>query len=96
VGVLHLGAKKKGSLEETLSLALYGDDPHLFMLTYRDKDLFKEASLDDFMNRDDLGDIPITRIVTVARNGKVVWRKGQKEVSLKSNKQKPGRTLGIN
>ncbi len=83
-----MGTKRKGSLKETLSFALYGDDPHLFTVTYRDKDLFKEVNLDDFMNREDLGDIPITRIITVARNGKVVWRKGQKEVSLKSSKQK--------
>ena len=83
-----MGKKRKGSLKETLSFALYGDDPHLFTVTYRDKDLFKEANLDDFMNREDLGDIPITRIAAVARSGRVVWRKGQKEVSLKSGRQK--------
>ena len=80
--------KRKGSLKETLSFALYGDDPRLFTVTYRDKDLFKEVTLEDFMNQEDLGDIPITRIVTIARKCKVVWRKGQKDVSLKSSKQK--------
>ena len=88
--------KRKGSLEETLSFALYGDDPHSFTVTYRDMDLLKEVSLNDFMNREDLGDIPITRIVTVTRNGMVVWRKGQKG-SLSKIKQTEDRwALGIN
>lgn len=78
-----MGTKRKGSLNETLSFALYGDDTLLFTVKYRDKDTFKEVSLDDFMNREDLSDIPVTRIVTVARKGNVVWRKGQKVVSVK-------------
>ena len=80
--------KRKGSLKESLSFALYGDDPHLFKVIYRDRDLFKEVTLDDFMTRNDLGDIPITRIATLTRKDKVVWRKGQKEVSLRSGNQK--------
>ena len=80
--------KKKGSLKETLSFALYGDNSRLFKVKYRDKNTFKTVELDEFMNREDLKDIPITRIITISRGDEVVWRKGQKEVSLKSRAAK--------
>ena len=75
--------RKKGSLEETLSFATFADNPDTFSVTYRDMDALKEATLKDFMNREDLSEIPITRIVSVARKGKIVWTKGQKEVYVK-------------
>ena len=76
--------KRKGSLKETLSFALYNDDSRLFSVKYRDKDTFKIVVLEEFMNREDLKDIPITRIIAIFRGDEVVWRKGQKQVLLKS------------
>ena len=75
--------RKKGSLEETLSYALYKDDADLFSVFYRDKDLIKSASLKSFMESDEMSEIPLSRITLISRDGKVVWEKGQKDVRVK-------------
>lgn len=75
--------KGKGSLEESLSYAMYKDNSSLFSVSYRDKEDIKTDTLNNFMQRADLADIPITRILTIIRDGKIVWRKGQKQVSVK-------------
>ena len=75
--------RRKGSLKETLSYALYRDDTKLFTVTYRDKDQIKTNTLHDFMEKEELAEIPITRILTIIRDGETVWSKGQKQVSVK-------------
>ena len=78
-------SKRKGSLEETISFALYSDDENRYSVTYRDKDIEKIVSLPEFLQSEDLAPIPLTRIIRIARDGKVVWRKGQKSVSVKTS-----------
>jgi len=77
--------RRKGSLEETLSYALYKDDADLFSVFYRDKDLIKSASLKDFMESDEMSEIPLSRITLISRSGKAVWEKGQKVVLVKKS-----------
>ena len=77
--------KKKGSLKETLSYAMYKDTPKLFSVSYRDKDKIRTDSLEDFMTKEEFSDIPLTRILEITRNGDVVWEKGQKQVKLKNS-----------
>ncbi len=72
--------KRKGSLKETLSYAMYRDNPQLYSVGYRDKDAIKRASLADFLTREEFSDIPITRIVEIRKEETLVWQKGQKEV----------------
>lgn len=74
---------RKGSLNETLSYAMHKDDPHLYRVSYRDKDMVKTVSLLNFMNSEEFSDIPVTRIMQIIKEESVVWKKGQKEVSVK-------------
>ncbi|MGI0091724.1 MAG: hypothetical protein ACREBS_08445 [Nitrososphaerales archaeon] len=75
--------RKKGSLKETLSYAMHKDDPTLFSVNYRDRDAIKTETLSNFMAGEEFYDIPITRIVEIIRDGKVVWERGQKQVKVK-------------
>lgn len=77
-------SKKKGSLEETISFGMHGDDPKRYKVWYRDKDVIKEASLEDFMGAEDYSPIPITRITKITKDDKIVWSKGQKELIVKN------------
>jgi len=76
--------KRKGSLEETISYAMYSDDPGKYTVYYRDKDSVKEASLKEFMEGKYFSPIPITRIIRLSRPDRgTVWKKGQKELLVK-------------
>ncbi|MDA4129452.1 MAG: hypothetical protein OK457_01655 [Thaumarchaeota archaeon] len=70
-------------MEETLSYALYKDDPELFSIHYRDKETLKSATLENFLKSDEMAEIPLTRIVSIQRAGSEVWKKGQKSVIVK-------------
>lgn len=74
--------KRKGSLEETLSYCIYKEDPKLFTVSYRDKNLVRTESLSDFITKEEFADIPISRIVQI-KGKEVVWKKGQKKVNVK-------------
>ena len=76
--------RKKGSLEETLSYSLYKEDPTTYLVSYRDKDIIKQANLKDFMDSEDYSAIPLTRITLISKNGNIVWRKGQKDILVKN------------
>ena len=77
--------RKKGSLKETLSYAMHKDDSSLFLVNYRDKDTIKTETLNNFISSEEFSDIPITRIVEIIRDGRVVWRRGQKQVNVKKS-----------
>jgi len=79
--------KRKGSLEETLSYATYSANPSDFEVTYRDLDTLRTVSLGEFMKAEDYAEIPASRILTITHKRKVVWRKGQKQVSVKEVSQ---------
>jgi uncharacterized protein (UPF0248 family) len=76
--------RKKGSLEETLSYSLFKEDPTEYLVSYRDKDRIKQVNLKDFMDSEDFSAIPLTRIRLISKNGRIVWRKGQKEIIVKN------------
>lgn len=76
-------SKKKGSLEETLSYAIYKDDPLRYTVSYRDKNKIVEVNLKEFIKNEEYSVIPITRITLLVREGKLVWKKGQKELLIK-------------
>ena len=76
--------RRKGSLKETLSYALHNDDSNLYSVSFRDMEVVKSESLNDFLRREDADvPVPITRILSIIRDGKIVWQKGQKQVSVK-------------
>lgn len=77
---------RKGSLNETLSYALHSDDPRLYIVSYRDKDLVKKARLSDFATAEEFSDIPLTRIIEITKNDTLVWEKGQKELKVKKER----------
>jgi len=76
--------KKKGSLEETLSYSIYNDDPITYSVFYRDKDTIKRANLKEFFESDEYSAVPLTRINMILKKGKIVWKKGQKEILVKT------------
>ena len=75
--------KRKGSLEETISYAMYRDDPSNYQVSYRDKDQIKKTGLKEFLSTEEFSPIPLSRIVLVSKNDLAVWKKGQKEVLVK-------------
>ena len=74
--------KRKGSLEETLSYCIHKEDPKLFTVSYRDKNLIRTESLFDFITKEEFSDIPVSRIVQI-KGKEIVWEKGQKQVNVK-------------
>ncbi len=76
-------SKRKGSLEETISYAMYKDDPLRYTVSYRDKDVVRDANLREFMDSEEYLPIPLTRIVQISRQDRIVWKKGQKELAVK-------------
>jgi hypothetical protein len=77
--------RRKGSLEETLSYALYKDETNLYSVFYRDKDQIKRASLKDFMESVEMSEIPLNRITGISRENLAVWTKGQKDLRVKKS-----------
>ncbi len=66
----------KGRLEEVISKALYGDDPSLYVVEYRDRDEIVSCGLLEFLRRSEkFTVIPASRIVRVRRGGKVVFER---------------------
>jgi len=76
--------RKKGSLEETLSYSIHNDDPSMYSVFYRDKERIKEANLKEFIESDEYSAVPLTRINMILKKGKIVWKKGQKEILVKT------------
>ena len=78
--------KRKGSLEETISYAMHHDEPANYIVAYRDKDVIKKTTLQEFMKGEEFSTIPLTRIYQITRNNdEIVWRKGQKELLVKKS-----------
>ncbi|MEM2856035.1 MAG: hypothetical protein QW416_02920 [Candidatus Nitrosocaldaceae archaeon] len=66
----------KGALREIISKAIYSDDPSLYFIGYRDFDKIKELPLLQFMKEsDNLNLIPITRIVYIRKDNKILYHK---------------------
>ncbi len=82
--------KRKGSLEETISYAIYKDNPFSYVVSYRDKDQIKEATLKDFLNAEEYSPIPFSRVTQVTKLGMIVWKKGQKEILVKGKMGQAG------
>ena len=74
---------RKGSLNETLSYAMHKDDPRLYTVSYRDRDTVKTVSVLDFMTGEEFSEIPVTRIMQISKKENIIWKKGQKQVSVK-------------
>jgi uncharacterized protein (UPF0248 family) len=70
----------KGTLEEIIARARYGDNIKLYTVIYRNMDKYPEVNLDFFINgmSDEYGDdieIPLHRIQEIRRSGIMVWKK---------------------
>jgi len=81
--IIKRAGNRKGSLEETISYAMYRDDPSSYQVSYRDKDQIKNTGLKDFLIAEEFSPIPLSRIVLISKNELAVWKKGQKEVLVK-------------
>lgn len=74
----------KGVLREIISKALYADDPSLYFIGYRDLDKIKELPLLQFLKEsDNLNLIPITRIVYIKKDNKILYYKHRCYISNK-------------
>ncbi len=62
---------------------MHSDDPSRYFVSYRDKDVIKRAKLQDFMGSEEYSPIPLTRITEISKGERVVWKKGQKELTVK-------------
>jgi hypothetical protein len=66
----------KGHLEQIFSKALYADDPYLYSVSYRDLGSIIELSLPEFIKTsNNLELIPASRILSVKKEGKVLYQK---------------------
>ncbi|MEM3124698.1 MAG: hypothetical protein QXM95_02645 [Candidatus Nitrosocaldus sp.] len=73
--------KRKGILEELLSKAIHADDINAYTIVYRDKDMLKEVSLEEFLRlSENFQSIPASRIVYVKRYGNEVYSSSKARV----------------
>ena len=56
----------------------------MYSVFYRDKERIKEANLKEFLEFDEYSAVPLTRISLISKKGKIVWKKGQKEIIVKN------------
>jgi uncharacterized protein (UPF0248 family) len=69
-------ARRKGELEEVLSLALHADDPDRYVIVFRDMNSLVEMKLRAFLEESGrFTKVPASRIVEVRRDGVVVFRR---------------------
>ena len=68
--------KKKGRLQEILSNAIYADDPHTYIISYRDFDTILSIPLLKFIEVSQNFDIiPVTRIIQVKKGERIMYEK---------------------
>ncbi len=66
--------RRKGMLEELLSKAIYADDASAYTVIYRDRDILKELSLEEFLRlSENFQSIPASRIVCIKRYGTEIY-----------------------
>ena len=76
--------KKKGRLQEILSKALYADDPHTYIISYRDFDTILSIPLLKFIEvSQNFEIIPATRIIQIKKGERIMYDK--KFVGFKGN-----------
>jgi hypothetical protein len=68
--------KKKGRLQEILSKAIYADDPHKYIISYRDFDTILSIPLLKFIEvSQNFEIIPATRIIQVKKGERIMYEK---------------------
>ena len=68
--------KKKGRLQEILSKAIYADDPHTYIISYRDFDTILSIPLIKFIEvSQNFEIIPATRIIQVKKGERIMYEK---------------------
>lgn len=68
--------KKKGRLQEILSKAIYADDPHTYIISYRDFDTILSIPLLKFIEvSQNFEIIPATRIIQVKKGERIMYEK---------------------
>ena len=68
--------KKKGRLQEILSKAIYADDPHTYIISYRDFDTILSIPLLKFIEvSQNFKIIPATRIIQVKKGERIMYEK---------------------
>jgi hypothetical protein len=68
--------KKKGRLQEILSKAIYADDPHTYIISYRDFDTILSIPLLKFIEvSQNFEIIPATRIIQVKKGERIIYEK---------------------
>lgn len=68
--------KKKGRLQEILSKAIYADDPHTYIISYRDFDTILSIPLLKFIKvSQNFEIIPATRIIQVKKGERIMYEK---------------------
>jgi hypothetical protein len=68
--------KKKGRLQEILSKAIYADDPHTYIISYRDFDTILSIPLLKFIEvSQNFELIPATRIIQVKKGERIMYEK---------------------
>lgn len=77
-------SKKKGRLQEILSKAIYADDPHTYIISYRDFDTILSIPLLKFIEvSQNFEIIPATRIIQIKKGERIMYDK--KFVGFKGN-----------
>ena len=68
--------KKKGRLQEILSKAIYADDPHTYIISYRDFDTILSIPLLKFIEvSQNFEIIPASRIIQVKKGERIMYEK---------------------
>jgi uncharacterized protein (UPF0248 family) len=69
-------SRRKGSIREIISKALFYDDPSLYSVYYRDFKTVAQVTLKEFLESSNyLETIPVTRIIEIRKASQVLYRK---------------------
>lgn len=67
---------KKGKIEEIFNKARYADDPAAYKVFFRDFNIIREVTLQDFIiESNNFETIPITRIEIIKKDDKILFKK---------------------
>lgn len=67
---------KKGTIQEIFSKALFADEPKLYRIFYRDFQIIKESSLQEFLiQSNNFQTIPISRIKKIKKSNTILFEK---------------------
>jgi uncharacterized protein (UPF0248 family) len=79
---LEINLARKGIIDDIFSKAKYADDAKLYKIYYRDFESIRETTLLEFIKEsNNFQTIPITRIIMIKKNNRILFEKNKKRLN---------------